>query len=141
MSTNAERCRKKYARIAADPERKAKWNANARRRAAANREKQRDSSMRWAKANPEKIREKSRRRRARLAGTDTSLTPAQWDAILAWHRSDEGCRCAYCFDVCAPTLDHVVPISRGGDHTADNVVPACKSCNSSKGTRSLEVFL
>ncbi|MDB4875733.1 MAG: hypothetical protein JWM41_2179 [Gemmatimonadetes bacterium] len=30
-------------------------------------------------------------------------------------------------------MDHVIPISRGGSHTRENVVPACRSCNSKKG--------
>jgi 5-methylcytosine-specific restriction endonuclease McrA len=34
-----------------------------------------------------------------------------------------------------------VPLSRGGSHTASNIVPACRSCNSSKGARSLMQYL
>jgi 5-methylcytosine-specific restriction endonuclease McrA len=30
------------------------------------------------------------------------------------------------------TMEHVVPIIRGGKSTKGNVVPACKSCNSKK---------
>ncbi|HRR33583.1 MAG TPA: HNH endonuclease [Kiritimatiellia bacterium] len=32
----------------------------------------------------------------------------------------------------ALTLDHVVPVARGGTSTKGNVVPACKACNSAK---------
>lgn len=32
-------------------------------------------------------------------------------------------------------IDHVVPLSRGGSHTLDNVRVACRSCNSAKGAR------
>ncbi len=35
------------------------------------------------------------------------------------------------------TLDHVIPLVRGGSHTADNLRVACRSCNSSKRTRLL----
>lgn len=31
-----------------------------------------------------------------------------------------------------PELDHVIPLSRGGPHTADNLVPSCISCNRAK---------
>lgn len=49
--------------------------------------------------------------------------------------------CMYCFDK-ANTLDHVVPLSNGGSDMADNIVAACKSCNSSKGSKTLvEWFL
>lgn len=33
------------------------------------------------------------------------------------------------------SLDHVVPLSRGGDHTAENIKLAHKLCNSKKGDR------
>jgi 5-methylcytosine-specific restriction endonuclease McrA len=36
------------------------------------------------------------------------------------------------------TLDHIVPRHRGGAHTWDNLVAACKACNHRKGGKSLE---
>lgn len=35
----------------------------------------------------------------------------------------------------APTIDHIVPLSRGGDDTRANVQLACFHCNSVKGAR------
>lgn len=35
------------------------------------------------------------------------------------------------------TVDHVVPLSRGGSHTLENIKPAHKVCNSRKGDRLL----
>ncbi len=32
-------------------------------------------------------------------------------------------------------MDHVIPLSRGGKHALDNVVPACRGCNTSKNDR------
>lgn len=40
--------------------------------------------------------------------------------------------CGYCRKKPIETWDHVIPISKRGDSTSFNVVPACKSCNSSK---------
>jgi 5-methylcytosine-specific restriction endonuclease McrA len=42
--------------------------------------------------------------------------------------------CQYC-GAPAENLDHVVPKSRGGTHTWDNVVSACRRCNSKKENR------
>jgi 5-methylcytosine-specific restriction endonuclease McrA len=38
-------------------------------------------------------------------------------------------------------LDHKLPLSRGGSHTIDNLVPACQTCNLKKGTKTVEEFL
>ena len=35
------------------------------------------------------------------------------------------------------TKDHVIPITKGGKTSADNVIPACASCNSSKSNRDM----
>lgn len=45
-------------------------------------------------------------------------------------------RCQYC-DSAAETLDHVIPRSRGGRHSWDNVVAACRGCNALKRDRLL----
>ncbi len=56
------------------------------------------------------------------------LTDDQWAALRA-----EWGGCAYCGVAGVPLQrDCVLPISRGGRYTLDNVVPACRSCNTSK---------
>jgi len=40
-------------------------------------------------------------------------------------------RCQYC-GVAAENIDHVIPRSRGGSHTWENVVAACRRCNTRK---------
>jgi 5-methylcytosine-specific restriction endonuclease McrA len=44
--------------------------------------------------------------------------------------------CQYCGSTKRLTLDHVIPRSRGGQHTWDNVVTACERCNSRKSDRT-----
>lgn len=39
-----------------------------------------------------------------------------------------------------PTVEHLIPIFKGGDDTWDNVKLACHSCNSKKGRKSLEEY-
>ena len=46
--------------------------------------------------------------------------------------------CQYCGSKKNLTLDHVLSRSRGGQHTWENVVAACSSCNSKKGSQILD---
>lgn len=63
-----------------------------------------------------------------MALVSHDLTENQWSALAtAWGG------CAYCGATgVALQRDCVLPISRGGRYTADNVVPACGPCNASK---------
>ncbi len=55
---------------------------------------------------------------------------------VAW-----GC-CAYCGDAAAALQkDCVLPLSRGGRYTIENVVPACRSCNASKSNDEVTGWL
>jgi 5-methylcytosine-specific restriction endonuclease McrA len=48
----------------------------------------------------------------------------------------DGHKCQYCGGP-AESLDHVLPRSRGGLHTWDNVVACCRRCNLGKGDRTM----
>ena len=63
-----------------------------------------------------------------MRNASNDLSDPEWQALLgAWGG------CAYCGDTVAPLQrDCVLPISRGGRYTRDNVVPACATCNASK---------
>ena len=70
----------------------------------------------------------ARRRQRRMRRSVHDLTADEWRALqAAWGG------CAYCGATDQPVQrDCVLPISRGGRYTLDNVVPACRSCNASK---------
>lgn len=83
-------------------------------------------------------KEQSRRYfRSTVSATDSlknaivDLTETQWRAIKAAYRF----KCAYCGLKKPLTKDHIVPVKMEGNHTAANIIPACQSCNSSKGAR------
>lgn len=106
--------------------------ARKQRRDAADRAR----SRAWSKTEKGRVhgRLQRHRRRTRLKGLpSTGVTASEWQAICDAHRNDRGdvC-CAYCKRACRPTMDHVVPIARGGLDEPSNVLPACGSCNSSK---------
>ena len=46
--------------------------------------------------------------------------------------------CQYCFSHNNLTFDHIVPKSKGGKTTWENVITACSDCNTSKGNKSLK---
>ena len=71
------------------------------------------------------------RKVAQKGGTPLSLSPTHlWQH---WCRF-EHC-CAYCGCSGDLEVEHVVPISKGGQHHLGNIVPACHPCNSNKRTR------
>ena len=79
----------------------------------------------------------ARKRKRRMDAADNDLTPLQWSQIrAAW----EGC--AYCGAVGVPLQrDCVLPLSRGGRYTMENIVPACRSCNASKSNDEVTGWL
>lgn len=78
------------------------------------------------------IRRADHNRRARLKQTETTLTASQWAKVLEMQNN----RCTLCgkkFTVkLPPTVDHIIPLSKNGDLTFENVQGLCRSCNSRK---------
>jgi hypothetical protein len=59
-----------------------------------------------------------------------------------WEREQELPKeCVFCRLPSDLTTDHLIPKSRGGDDSADNVVLACQSCNTSKGDKGVFEWL
>lgn len=155
--TGRRHARCKDCRVA---EKAAYTNANRqaiKARDAAYREARRDEPTErqraWREAHPERaaqIARKSKavhkdtvnaathRRRARIKGNGGTWTAAEWAAIKA----QQDYRCLMCGrrepDI-ALTVDHIVPVSRGGRNVAANLQGLCKSCNSKKHRRVLDL--
>ena len=66
------------------------------------------------------------------------ITRTEWKELLLFF----GGECAYCGATPrrgqSLTRDHLCPVDEGGRSTQDNIVPACLSCNSSKGNRDFK---
>lgn len=96
----------------------------------------------WAQDHPENMRLKGQvataRRRARKHAVESTFTREQWAAMKAAYNN---C-CAYCGKPCERlTMDHVIPLARGGPHVAANIVPACRPCNSRKHLSDADAFI
>jgi hypothetical protein len=69
------------------------------------------------------------RYRHRQSGVSNTLTRTQWNACKDMFDN----ACAYCGKPLKNlTQDHFVPLSKGGGYDANNIIPCCKPCNSSK---------
>lgn len=59
-----------------------------------------------------------------------------------WEREQELTKnCVYCSSMSDLSTDHLIPLTRGGEDSADNVVLACKSCNISRGNKGIFEWL
>lgn len=110
--------------------------AQVKERTEKNKDRIRAYYSAWRKT-PEGIAARTNaeyRRRALKRNCASPATNVEIKQLLS-----EATNCEYCKvpfgDNIRPTLDHVVPLSRGGSHSGDNLVAACLSCNTSKGAR------
>jgi 5-methylcytosine-specific restriction endonuclease McrA len=82
------------------------------------------------------------RRRALLATSKINLRSIkQWITEV---KSKQSANCYYCGKRIPTKLihfDHIVPLSKGGPHSVDNLCVSCSSCNLSKSTKSVQAFI
>ncbi len=72
------------------------------------------------------------------------LTFRSGDAKRMWReeiKRRDGYSCCYCGATEDLTIDHVIPLSKGGPTDASNCQTACRTCNQAKGSLSLAEFL
>jgi 5-methylcytosine-specific restriction endonuclease McrA len=106
------------------------------------RERARANHAAWEAANPDRVREHRRRMKAVRRGAplcDHASCLALGASALAWQVNPHVCY------ICGTPVfmgkggnlhfDHVIPISRGGVHCAENLRPACAPCNQRKAAK------
>ena len=113
-------------------EAKARTDANQRRWKERHPGEASRRTALWKKANPERRNANEARRHARKKNAPINdFTAEQWIAMKLFYDN----RCAYCQKKFKKlTMDHVIPLSKGGAHTMSNIVPSCQSCNFHKHT-------
>lgn len=70
--------------------------------------------------------------RARRLGVVGKFSLKEWRALRERYNN---C-CAVCGEAQPLGPDHVIPLSRGGTNTIDNIQPLCLSCNTKKGSKT-----
>lgn len=133
LANECKQCLKE--KIKADPDYYAKrYSRNpARHRKSAKqyRERNRDKVIaelkEWRKRNPEKGVEYAQNRRARIMSAEGSFTTGDIKRI----GEHQNWLCAWCSKKVRKGyhVDHIMPISKGGSNSPDNLQILCKSCN------------
>jgi 5-methylcytosine-specific restriction endonuclease McrA len=109
-----------------------RWQAANPEKAKANRLK---ANRTYSKAHPDKMADKQHRRRAILAAAPQV---ERVDRKVIIKRDKQTCyMCRRKLTLRDVTLDHVIPLSRGGSHIASNLRVACGHCNFAKHNRLL----
>jgi len=90
--------------------------------------------------NTEKRKHQSRIARAKRSGLSCYLSLEDWKRLLRQYNF----RCAYCgirLTIKNRSLDHKIPLLRGGTNDITNLVPSCLRCNQRKHVQTAEEFL
>lgn len=119
----------------------ARFLATQRKWQRANRDKCRLYESRYFAKKTGLRTAKNNRRRVRVLAAKTDGTA---EAFIKKVRSTALLPCNYCGQIISGKtahIDHMMPLSKGGSHTADNLCAACEFCNCSKCDRTLAEWI
>lgn len=74
------------------------------------------------------------KRRARLSGTIGCYTASEWEAL----KEKYNYICLCCKEKKKLTIDHVIPLVKGGSNYISNIQPLCRSCNAKKQAKETD---
>lgn len=127
-------------------------NAHARRMYALNIEKERKRGIdynranfekvkiyreAWKARNPDKVRDSRRRCEGRRRAKKRKVESSHYDFGAICKHYKNKCLCCGRDDI-ELTVDHIKPISLGGDDVGSNIQPLCLSCNSRKWAKNID---
>jgi len=100
-------------------------------RVSKNRELYNARSRAYSKAHPEAMRARNHKRRAMLRNAEGNFTVQEWISTCDKYNN----KCAICGCNKKMTVDHIIPLTKGGSNYINNIQPLCHSCNARKGNR------
>jgi len=124
---NREECLKRNRRYYAKHQDRLK--TYARKYRAEHKKQVAAAKSQYQKENPDQIRAARARRETKKTQVGGSFTAQEWQALCEKY----GNCCLCCGTIDEPlTVDHVIPISKGGSSNISNLQPLCGPCNSRK---------
>lgn len=98
-----------------------------------NKEKYTESLLEWRRENHYNAITNSKKK-AKKYNSPGEFSAAEWIALIEKYDNT----CLRCGEVGNVTIDHVIPLSKGGRNSIDNIQPLCLSCNSKKQTKTID---
>lgn len=148
-----------YKKRWSDPEYRARVLANNREWAKENPDKARQTTKDWQDRNRELVRQKHREwskspegrkwyqardHARRAAKAQRTINPKSIDTFIGLVRSKKRVRCYYCqrhVSGAIAHIDHIIPLSKGGAHSVENLCSTCPKCNQTKSAKLLQDFI
>lgn len=117
-------------------------NAYAREYAAEKPAITAKAQKNYRKKNPFVMRIHHHKRVKKVVANSTKQQILEATAKIQRMQEQEYSECPYCLGVFKSSrmqIDHVFPVSRGGAHSAENIILACESCNKRKWSKILHL--
>lgn len=109
-----------------------------------NIEKARASERRWRKSDAGKVWTQIRDHSRRAAKLQVTHNPKSIEIFIKGTREKKSVTCYYC-DKGLPGksvhFDHVIPLSKGGPHSVENLCVSCPNCNQSKLNKPIQEWM
>lgn len=119
-------------------ERYQKHGSKMRKQMAAQRQRDYEYRLEIERRSRAKNKEKHRpSKNARQSVRNRVLANSKFEIIEKNLRRIYNSKCWKCGSTKNLSLDHIIPLSKGGNHSAGNIMTLCRSCNSSKSNKLL----
>jgi 5-methylcytosine-specific restriction endonuclease McrA len=74
------------------------------------------------------------KRRSLIVNNGGTFKPCEWIELCAMYKQ----RCLCCKELKPLTVDHIIPLSKGGSNSIENIQPLCFQCNSKKRDKHID---
>lgn len=113
-------------------------NIKARIRLVNNPKLYRAIKRKWARAHPVAVRLLNYNRY--ITKKNGKVTVEDWEEIKKRYNYSCAC-CGQPESIATLEIDHIIPLTQGGEHTKENIQPLCRSCNARKNNRTIKYEL